>query len=214
LATLNGYNLEEAKRRFLQLWALYKIDRFLNGYLRLRTACEFEVSRITTRLSGQANASDGGNVQFPWPKSDEIKEDFIAAKDTCFPSKQDQDEWIQRRVHVVIYAVDIEGKAELPDGMQKEIFNLSGFEDRVSIKSISSGKGKNKKTVDAMILNGEWPKEDQEKLLDQNPEKIDGEDGEIRDNPAYSIVDKAIKDWAAKWKKQQQKQSGSEDSGE
>lgn len=205
LATLNGYNLDEPKRRFLQLWALYKIDRFLNGYLRLRTACEFDV--------GTVHASLAGKESFDWPTSDDIRSEFLAAKERCFPAVESDDEWAHRRVLVVVRSVDIEGMAELK-GVQQNAINLSGYEDRATVKQTSSGKGKNKKTILALVLTGDWPEEDRRAFLDQNPEKMENEDGEGFDNPAHAVVKAALKDWADKWKKQQKKDSGSEETGE
>lgn len=108
LSTLKGYGLDEPKKRFLQAWALYKIDRFLHQYLRLRTACEFEVADLKVTLDGKSKDLGGGDGK--WPSSPDILEAFTGARDTCFPRQTQGDEWAQRQVTVVTYAVDIVGK--------------------------------------------------------------------------------------------------------
>ncbi|WP_347257898.1 type I-U CRISPR-associated RAMP protein Csb1/Cas7u [Methylocaldum sp.] len=208
LATLNSYNLDEERRRFLQSWALYKIDRFLRGYLRLRTACEFEVRKISTQLSGQTNGASNG---FPWPESTEIRSDFVTRKDSCFPRQESGDEWQQRRVLVLTYRVDVSGQKELPEGVLKDQFNLSGFEGRAEIKEVSSGKKGTKKSVTKLVLTGDWPEDDQNALLQLNPEKTPDENEEEIENPAHAVVKAAIKDWNEKWKKEQKKVSGTEE---
>ncbi len=49
LAQLRGYRLGEAAERLLTALALYKIRALLDGGLRLRTACDLEVSAIRVR---------------------------------------------------------------------------------------------------------------------------------------------------------------------
>lgn len=211
LATLNGYNLEENRRRFLQLWALYKIDHFLKGHLRLRTACEFDVSEITVYCDGTPfSFSDDEKTKGKWPASDEIQREFVAAKDRCFPHQPGNDEWQQRRVEVVIYAVDIVGQEEIPEGITATAFNLTNFEGRAAVKQVSTGKSGKKKTFNALVLTGEWPEENQKKLLEQNPEKKEDDNGEEVENPAHNLVKAAIKNWNEAWKKQQKKLASTE----
>lgn len=102
LSTLKGYGLDESKNRFLQAWALYKIDRFLHQSLRLRTACEFEVVDLKVTLDGQAKDLGGGEGK--WPPSTDILGTFTEARDACFSRQEaDNNEWAQRRVTVVTY---------------------------------------------------------------------------------------------------------------
>jgi CRISPR-associated protein Csb1 len=204
LATLNSYNLDEDKRRFLQSWALYKIDRFLHGQLRLRTACEFKVDDIKVFLDEVSHSLVNDGDLGRWPVSEEIRSTFITAKDRCFPQQSGDDEWKRRRVQVLIYAVDIVGAAPL-EGVAQESFDLKGFEGRAEVKGLTTGQGKKKKTVTALVLTGEWPEEDQARLLEQNPPKKENEEGEEIDNPARSVVENAVKDWNDKWKRQQKK---------
>ncbi len=83
LSTLKGYGLDENKNRFLKTWAMYKIDRFLHQYLRLRTACEFEVASLSIMLDGQPKNLGAGDGK--WPSSTDIQTAFTAASRYLFP---------------------------------------------------------------------------------------------------------------------------------
>lgn len=209
LSTLQGYCLDESKRRFLQSWALYKIDRFLNHYMRLRTACEFEVVSVSVSLDGRPANLGSGEGKFP--PSTNIVAAFTSARNTCFPIQTEGDEWANRCVTVVTYAVDIVGKEPLPEGITSAAFNLTGFDSRAEVKQITEGKGAKKKTYTALILTGEWSEEDQNAFLALNPEKVDNDQGDEEDNPAHEIVTKALKKWSDAWKKLQKKMSGTEE---
>jgi CRISPR-associated protein Csb1 len=212
MSTLKGYGLDESKNRFLQSWAFYKIDRLLNQYLRLRTACEFHVAELKVTLDGQSKDLGGGEGK--WPSSPDILKAFTDARKACFPSKTDGDEWANRRVSVVTYAVDVVGKEPLNDRLAAQDFNLDGFTDRAKVEQVTDGKGNKKKTYYALTLTGEWPEEDQQALLEKNPEKKEDSNGEEIDNPAHDIVKKALKKWTDSWKKLQKKMAGTEESGD
>lgn len=211
LSTLKGYCLDEPKRRFLQSWAIYKIDRFLNDYIRLRTACEFEVVEgvgVVVTLDGKP--ADLGSGDGKWPTPSEISAAFVSARDTCFPKLTDGDEWAKRRVTIVTYAVEIDASEPLPEGTTKDDFVLTGFEDRASIKAPEAKKGGKKKSATkeaamAFVVEGEWPPEDQAALLELNPTKKEVEEGEERDNPAHEVIKSAFKKWNDKWKKERKK---------
>ena len=47
LATMRGYGLGEAAEKLLIALSLFKIIRFLNNGLRLRTACDFDLEKLT-----------------------------------------------------------------------------------------------------------------------------------------------------------------------
>jgi CRISPR-associated protein Csb1 len=209
LSTLKGYCLDESRRRFLQAWAIYKIDRFLNDYLRLRTACEFEVGAVVVTLDG--NPADLGCGPWKWPTASDIKTTFADARDTCFPKLTEGDEWARRRVSVDTYAVDVVGKEALPEGITAADFNLEGFTDRVELKQVTEGKGAKKKTYTALIISGEWPEEDQSSLLARNPEKKETDQGDDEENPGHDVLKKALKKWNDAWKKIQKKMSGTEE---
>lgn len=209
LSTLKGYSLDENKNRFLQAWGLYKIDRFLNQYLRLRTACEFAKDDLKVTLDGERKDLGGGEGK--WPSSRDILDGFTAARGTCFPHHTEGDKWAKRRVTVVTYAVDVVGKEALTEGLTAQAINLDGFTDRAKVKQITEGKGAKRKTFDALIITGEWPAEDQQALLEKNPEMKEGDDGEEIDNPAHDVVKKALKKWSDAWKKLEKKMAGTEE---
>lgn len=107
MSTLKGYGLDQPKNRFLQAWALYKIDRFLHQYLRLRTACEFDVADLKVTLDGKPADLGGGDGK--WPASPDILKEFTDARDTCFPRQLEGDEWAQRNVRIISYTGEIRG---------------------------------------------------------------------------------------------------------
>lgn len=109
MSTLKGYNLEKPKNRFLQAWALYKIDRFLNQFLRLRTACEFEVADLKVSLDGHPKNLGGGDGK--WPSLPDILEKFTAARDECFPRAEQGDEWAKKNVRVIVFTGEIAGSS-------------------------------------------------------------------------------------------------------
>ncbi|MBI2808687.1 MAG: type I-U CRISPR-associated protein Cas7 [Planctomycetes bacterium] len=212
LSTLKGYGLDDHKSRFLQAWALYKIDRFLHQHLRLRTACEFQVLGMKVTLDGpEGQSQDLGDGNGKWPCSPDILNAFSAARDRCFPRHNEGDEWARRRVVVVTYALDIVGKEALTEGLSAENFVLEGFTDRAEVKQLIEGKGNNRKTFQALVITGEWPEEDQQALLDKNPVKKDNNEGEEVDNPAHDVIKKALKKWNDAWKKVQKKTAGAEE---
>lgn len=209
LATLRGYGLDASKSRFLHAWALYKIDRFLRQHLRLRTACEFEVAELKVTIDGKpANLGSGDGR---WPSSSDILAEFIETRKACFPPEIEGDEWAQRRVTVVTYAVDVNGKEALPKGLTAQDFDLNGFNDRASVRQITEGKGSKKKTFDALVITGEWAQEDHDALLARNPETTESDSGEEADNPAHEVVKKALKKWSDAWKKLQKNMGESEE---
>lgn len=210
LSTLKGYGLDDNANRFLQTWALYKIDRFIHHHLRLRTACEFEVAHTKVTLDGQSRNLGVGDGS--WPPSADIQAAFTSARNSCFP-RQEGDEWTQRRVVVVTYAVDVVGREELPAALTSQDFNLNGFAGRADVKQ-ATGKGGKKKTVNELVITGEWPEEDQRALLENNPEKKESDEGEEINNPAYDVVKKALRKWNDAWKKQQKKVAGADEGGE
>lgn len=212
LSTLKGYGLDENKNRFLQTWALYKIDRFIHQHLRLRTACEFEVAHSNVTLDGQSGNLGSGDGN--WPSSADIQAAFATARNACFPRPTEGNEWTQRRVVVVTYAVDVVGQEELPATLTSQDFNLNGFTDRAEVKQVTTGKGAKKEAFNALVITGEWPEEDQRALLENNPEKKDSDEGEETDNPAHDAVKKALKKWNDAWKKLQKKMAGADDGGE
>jgi CRISPR-associated protein Csb1 len=216
LGTLRSYRLGAASKppalgthqgqwtneeAFLVLWALYKIRRFLNGYLRLRTACEFEVGSITTTPA----------LAEEWQS--DVAGAFATLKAASFPPVQEPDEWKQRRVSVLTYAIDIVGESDpIPDSVTNEMVDLGGFVHKAELKNVERGKGAQRQTVRILQLNGDWSdEEDRKKLLDQNPRIKEGEEEE---NPAHKFVQQALKKWDAKLKKQRGESATEEEAGE
>ena len=76
LVTLRGYGLGQAAERFLVLLSLWKVQAFLGGALRLRTACDLEVAEmIVTRPKGfdlPAASSLSSELQKALPACDEL----------------------------------------------------------------------------------------------------------------------------------------------
>ena len=200
LGTLRGHNLDEPKRRFLVLWALYKIDRFLTGYLHLRTACEFEVASISTSLDGTAwkwNSEPDPDIG-TWPGRDEIRLAFDAARDACFPRVDSEGQPIVRVVDVV-FKEEVIVEVTLPDGVDGASFNLAGFEGRVRVRPAEPAKGKKKASPTAIVAEGEIAEGEDALLNQQNPptQLIDDQE---QDNPNHKHVNDLIK----KWKKKQE----------
>ena len=214
LSTLNGYGLNPEKKQFLQAWAMYKIDRFLHQQLRLRTACEFDVDvkQIKVTLDGQTMDLGGGEGK--WPSTDDIRNTFVAARDVCFPRQTEGDDWARRRVAVVTYAVDAVGEGRLPADVTAKDFKLSGFESRAEVKQVTTGSGAKKRTFNALVITGEWPEEEQKALLENNPAKMEDDQGEVVNNPAHDVVEKALKNWNDALKKQKKMAGTEEDSEE
>lgn len=102
----------------------------------------------------------------------------------------------------------------MSEGLTSQDFVLDGFTDRAEVKQITEGKGAKRKTFKALVITGEWPDEDQQSLLEKNPEKKENADGEEIDNPAHEVVKKALKKWRDAWKKRQKKMAGTEEGGD
>src|ERR1035441_1255752 len=201
-----------------------------------RTACEFEVVHCKVTVDGQSRNLGGASAEQAqetskevtpdgeprepgvddgaWPSSADIRAAFTTARNTCFPRQTEGDEWTDRKVVVVTYAVDVVGQEELPATLGSEDFNLSSFTGRAEVKQVTTGKGAQKRTFNALVVKGEWPEEDQQALLENNPEKKENAAGEETDNPAQGVVKKALTEWNSAWKKLQKKMAGADEGGE
>ena len=230
LSTLQGHALDETstkkakaslnetnpKQAFLILWALYKIDRFLMSCLRLRSGCEFEADGITATL-------DRGN--WPWPKSDDIRADFNAAKANCFPEPANNTNATarQRTIEVTWTEPIPPTVMALTEGITVEMIRLEGFEGRVEAvneREFKTGKGKDKKTEKkpALVIRGIWENKENDyeelsELLKLNPEKIPDGEGE-KDNPVNVVVKSAVSAHRAKLKERDKKQATKENGEE
>lgn len=144
LSTLKGYGLDESKNRFLQAWALYKIDRFLHQYLRLRTACEFDVADLKVTLDGESKYLGGSDGK--WPSSIDIRQTFQEFKKKCFKAT---------------------GTADLDEGAK---LNLNGFTGRARLVPHQNSGSK----PVTLRLYGDWSCEaDKKRFRDQNTEAAD-----------------------------------------
>jgi hypothetical protein len=194
---MRGYRLRPDQEKFIVLWALYKIDRFLSNSLRLRTACEFELATPVVAYLDRE--------RWTWPNATDIRNAFLGAK-TCFPQGTESgDEWSRLNVTVLVYASDIPPTAVAADGRVEGDFNLNGFEGRAEFKAVHEfGKGRNKDEKPALILASEWEKNEFEQLKAQNPEK--NEQGEP--NPGYPVVKEAVDKHEEKLEKRRKKEQG------
>jgi len=116
------------------------------------------------------------------------------------------------RVAVATYAVDVVGQEELSGNLTAQDFELNGFDGRAEVRQVTTGKKRN--SFSALVITGEWPEEDQQVLLANNPERKESDEGEEIDNPAHDVVKKALKKWNDAWKKVQKKTAGAEESGD
>lgn len=79
---------------FLIIWSMYKIQRFLDAGMTLRSGCAFQMNLLSTcKPSG-----------FMWPSPGEISTDLAALREPLFPLRVgDQDEWRRRNVTTVTW---------------------------------------------------------------------------------------------------------------
>lgn len=198
LERLRSYGLANDQVRALAAWAIYKIRRVLvasrDGVADLRTECKFETTgEVNSWLVAQ---NTGKKDPFALPELDE-KNDLIAAFGSLKTASKPLEVW---------WVPNIEGKAELPEEMKDDTIKREGLEQKSKIeteKPKKSGKGKEqKKAKRFLVLSGEWSKTDKDRLQNQNP-----------DEPAASIVGKAIKSYEAKWEAKAQGRKLDADSG-
>jgi len=195
LERLRSYGLSPDQVRALASWAIYKIRRVLNasrdGIADLRTECKFEVNNVVVKT---IHKDTGDKNDFILPKvGDDLKSGFSLLKSST--------------VFEVRWVPNIEGKAEIRDNVRDDAIQRTGFESRTKIESPKSKKGKKQEQRKFFIIFGEWPANDKQKLRSQNP-----------DDPAKTIVDKAIKDfeknWEAKAQSRKPEKGDDEETGE
>ncbi len=203
LERLRSYGLPQKTVRALAAWAIYKIRRVLvssrDGVADLRTECKFEVAE---RRKDSENHSDkplmeaaidcwavdqesGKKKSFPLPElNDDLKNEFKLLK-AFKPDDQPAGPLSVR------WGPNVEGKAEIPEGLAVDAFKRLGLEAKVKIESSKPKKGKkqeSKQEKKFLIIFGEWSDSDKKNLRDQNP-----------DDPAKGTVEKAIKDFEKSW---------------
>ncbi len=196
LERLRSYGLSPDQVRALAAWAIYKIRRVLiasrDGIADLRTECKFEVKKRQGSSSGNGNPAElaeaidcwlvdqetGKRTPFELPAiGNDLKAAFNSLKSGSEPLR-------------VRWVPNVEGKAELPQGMSEEAIKQEGLEAKVRIETAKPKKGKKEvgEPKKLLIISGEWSESDKQSLREQN-----------RDDPAKSIVEKAIKDFEKRW---------------
>ena len=196
LERLRSYGLSETQVHALAAWAIYKIRRVLvssrDGVADLRTECKFSVGEVTTRV---VDSRTGNEIDYALP---EANGDLM---DAFKPLKS------ETRI-TVRWVPNIEGKAELPDDVIDTTIKRKGLEGKTKIETPKPKKSKSPnqpKPKRLFIVFGEWSSDDKRTLVGLNA-----------DEPAKSIVEKAIKDYEAKWeaKAQSRKPSDADDEGQ
>lgn len=193
LERLRSYGLANEQVRALAAWAIYKIRRVLmasrDGVADLRTECKFELAKAS---AWQIDHDSGKKNEFTLPEiGDELKSAFAALKTKDFIKVK----WVP----------NIEGKAELPEDFREAQLAREGLEAKSKFEKKQQkrgGKGKEKQDKSLFIIFGEWSAADKKLLQEQNPEE-----------PAKSIVQKALKTYEAQWeaKAQSRKLEGEDD---
>jgi CRISPR-associated protein Csb1 len=180
LERLRSYGLSTDLVHALAAWAIYKIRRVLvasrDGIADLRTECKFAAAKVSASL---IDSRTGNTSAYTLP---ELNDDLIAA----FARLKRSGVPIRLR-----WVPNIEGKSELPDGVLESAVVRTGFEARTKFETPKPKKGKGQsgqKAKRLFVVCGEWTADDKEQLRTLNPE-----------DPAKAIVQKAIRDYEAKW---------------
>jgi hypothetical protein len=176
---LRSYGLSRERVHALAAWAIYKIRRVLvasrEGIADLRTECKFEATKVSASL---VDNDTGKKSPYDLPEiNEDLKEAFKALKSSVRLTVR----WLP----------NVEGKAELPEGMGEAKVGLEGFEGKTRFESPKSKKGKNqdsKKPKRFFVIFGEWSSKDKQTLRELNMEES-----------VKGVVEKAIKDYEAKW---------------
>jgi CRISPR-associated protein Csb1 len=179
LERLRSYGLSGKQVHALAAWAIYKIRRVLvasrEGIADLRTECKFEAVKVSASL---VDNNTGKKADFALP---EINADLIEAFKPLKSSVRITVRWVP----------NIEGKSELPEGMAEAKIERHGFELKTKFESPKPKKGKDqgaKKQKRFFVVFGEWSTSDKENFRALNTE-----------DPAKAVVEKAIKDYEARW---------------
>ncbi|MCZ2340757.1 MAG: type I-U CRISPR-associated protein Cas7 [Bacteroidales bacterium] len=215
LERLRSYGLPKEHVQALVAWAIYKIRRVLvasrDGVADLRTECKFEVKRRkknpddTNKNPEMEEALDcwaidqetGERKPFKLPTIDS------SLKTALGPLK------VQSQPLSVRWIPNVEGKTELPEDVKDEVIKREGLQAKTKIDTQQPKKGKkaknqeNAKPKRFFIIMGEWSMADKQSLRVQNP-----------DDPARSIVEKAIKDHETKWEAKAQSRKAEKADGD
>lgn len=185
---LRSYGISNEKVRALTAWSMYKVRRVLtasrDGIADLRTECKFEVESVSAKMVDQTT---GRQEEYCFPEtSKELIDQFKTLK---LPLPDDNAETAKSTKPIVVRWIPIiEGKAEVPSG-SRDSLRFDGLESKVRIEDPKPKTKKGKVSAkEYLILSGEWPEGDKEKLRSQNLEE-----------PAKGVVNKAIKDYERRW---------------
>jgi len=189
LERLRSYGLSREQVHALAAWAIYKIRRVLvasrDGVADLRTECKFEPDKISSKL---VDKETGNKTDFGLPEiGDDLTNQFNLLK--VYKPEPDQNQVADSLK--VRWIPNIEGKAELSEGLSDDAIKRKGLESKVKIETPKPKKGKKQaeeKPKKFLILFGEWSEADKKNLRDQNTE-----------DQTKSIVEKAIKDFEKNW---------------
>lgn len=191
LERLRSYGLSQEQVRALAAWAIYKIRRVLvasrDGVADLRTECKFET---TTVIAHAIDQETGKKTDFSLPElGDELKKGFESLKAESGPLS-------------VRWVPNVQGKAEVPEGLEDNKIKRNGLEAKVKIETPKPKRGKRQDAKKFLILSGEWSERNKRELRDQN-----------LDDPEKGVVEKAIRDFERKWeaKAQSRKDDESDD---
>jgi CRISPR-associated protein Csb1 len=202
LERLRSYGLSSDHVRALAAWAIYKIRRVLvasrDGVADLRTECKFEVAERKKDANDKSdkpemeaaidcwavNQESGKRTPFALPDlSHDLIEQFKLLK--AFKSNDQKEPADPLKVR---WVPNVEGKAEIPEGLAEDAIKLDGLERKTKFETEEKGKGPNKKKVTYFVIFGEWTQADKDRLRSKNSE-----------GKAKTIVEKAIKDFEKKW---------------
>jgi CRISPR-associated protein Csb1 len=195
LERLRSYGLSGEQVRALAAWAIYKIRRVLvasrDGIADLRTECKFEATKVSASLVNNDTGS----------KSPVVLPEIGADLTDWFKSLKSSEARITVR-----WVPNVEGKSELPEGLDDNAIKRQGLEAKTKVETPKQKqkKGKNqeaKKANKHFIVFGEWSISDKQTLRSLNTEE-----------PAKGVVERAIKDYEAKWEaKAQSRKAGKTD---
>lgn len=180
LERLRSYGLSSQFVHALAAWSIYKIRRVLiasrEGIADLRTECKFAATNVAASLIDNSN---GKASPYVLP---EINKELI---DALQPLK------LSTAPLVVRWVPNIEGKCELPEGLAETKIERKGFEGKTRFETPKPKKGKDQETKNPkkfLVVFGEWTTGDKDRFRALNT-----------DDPAKTVVEKAIKDYEVKW---------------
>jgi CRISPR-associated protein Csb1 len=190
LERLRSYGLSKDQVHALAAWAIYKIRRVLvssrDGIADLRTECKFEATKVSAE---RVDNETGEKSPYVLPG---ISPDLIEAFKP-----------LKSSMHITVrWVPNVDGKAELPEGMAETAIKREGLEGKTKFETPKTKRGKSQEATKSkriLVVFGEWSSTDKKALRDLNPEE-----------PAKGVVEKALKDYEAKWEAKAQSRKPTE----